>query len=89
MKTLKTSVELIIHLENGFGLKKKHYYHNSTQVVGIEFLFYDKEHKYFEGKGWASAGDSESRFIDVMKNPHLWEFAGKIEDREWIKENPI
>lgn len=87
---MKTSGELIEHLKSGFGLRKKHYYrHDSTEVVGVEFIFYDAEYKYFEGKGWASAGSSESRIIDIVTNPEKWEFAGKIEDREWISENPV
>lgn len=82
--------ELIKALKDGFGLRKIHTYNSHDETIGVEFFYYDKEHHYFERKGWASAlGSNSDRLEEIFKHPERWEVAGKIEERQWITENPI
>ncbi len=85
------SHELIKALkEDGFGLRRKHFFNNIDEIKGVEFIYYDKENKCFELKGWGSAcGNETDRLIDIIKNPDKWEIAGTIQEKQWIAENEL
>ena len=81
--------ELIKALKDGKGLKKVHKWNDSSEIRGIEFLFYDSTNKIFVRKGWSSAlGDWTLRMKEIFDFPENWEIAKPIEEKEWLIDNP-
>lgn len=80
--------ELFKELNDGYGLRKKHTHSHSEEIIGVEFFYFDREHRCFYRKGWGSAiGRNVDRLEEILKHPEKWEIAGRIEERQWITED--